>query len=53
MIRFMKVANDCYVVYVNGKRITDIPLTFEELKSEIGKIKLTDADVLFVNKFYT
>ena len=52
MIDFMKIAEDSYVVYVNGCRVTVIPLTKEELKEKVANLKLTDEDVLFVDKFY-
>ena len=52
MIDFMKIAKDSYVVYVNGCRVTEVPLTKEELKEKVANLKLTDEDVLFVDKFY-
>lgn len=53
MFNYRKIADDAYVVYVNGIKMTPIPLTKDELKEKLCEIKLSDKDVLFIDNFYS
>ena len=52
MIEFMRIADNSYVVYVNMVRVTDVPLTKDELHEKIANLSLSDEDVAFIEKFY-
>lgn len=52
MVDFAKIAKDNYVVYVNGVRVTDIPLSREELCEKLCELDLSESDVLFIENMY-
>ena len=52
MIDFMKIAEDSYVVYKNGKRITPIPLNKDELVESLSGLNMTDSETIFIERFY-
>lgn len=52
MVDFAKIAKDNYVVYVNGVRITDVPLSREELCEKLCELDLSESDILFIENMY-
>ena len=52
MIDFSKVAKDSYVIYVNGARVTDTPLTYQEMCAKLGDLDLSESDVMFIENMY-
>ena len=52
MISFLKLAEDSYVVYKNGVRITELPLNRQELHEKILEIDMSERDVKAVDYLY-
>ena len=52
MFEFMRVAEDSYVLYKNGIKVTPIPLTKEELHQKIVELDVSESEERFIDKFY-
>ena len=52
MFDFMRIGENSYVLYRNGKRITPYPLTKEELFDKLFSLKVSDEESLFIERFY-
>lgn len=52
MLDFVKIANDSYVLYCGGKRITPVPLTKKELFDKLNGLTLSDSERAFIERFY-
>lgn len=52
MIDFEKITSRLYIVKQNGKRVTDVPVTKEELVKVIEGLELTDEDQILIERFY-
>lgn len=52
MFDFLRLADDSYVMYRNGERITPYPLTKQELLDKLIGLELSDDESQFIERFY-
>lgn len=52
MFDFMKIAHDSYIMFRNGERKVDIPLSKEELLEQLANLELSEEELDFIEKFY-
>lgn len=52
MIDFEKIAQDLYIVVKDGERITDVPMSRSELIASLCGLKLTESDLVFIERFF-
>ena len=52
MISFRKIADGLYALYKGGERVTPLPLTREELDSEILNLPLSESEMKHIEVFY-
>ena len=52
MFEFMRVAENSYVLYKNGVRVTPTPLTKEELHQKILELDVSEKEEQFIDNFY-
>ena len=52
MISFRKIADGLYALYKGGERVTPLPLTRQELDSEIMSLPLSESEMKHIEAFY-
>lgn len=52
MFDFRKIADGLYGLYKSGERVTPLPLTREELDSEILNLPLSESEMKHIEVFY-
>lgn len=52
MFDFRKIADGLYGLYKGGERVTPLPLTREELDSEILNLPLSESEMKHIEVFY-
>ena len=52
MFDFRKIADGLYGLYKGGERVTPLPLTREELDSEILNLLLSEPEMKHIEVFY-